>query len=464
MSEGLRTKPKRSGGHLAAMLTVVWMVAIPLCGASVAQTDDGTGVYSVPIPSWVSGGALELKREFVMGVARQAVSMAEASATEEVQLIVNAASDMADAGQRVESTMSSIGSIDSSFGIPGISRLVTAEGAVRDTLFGFVVWHESAAGESREIADEFEEAVERLVALGAGATQHARTLSQNAETVREALAAEDYSGIASSSGVVDEASRELEAIADEAEQVSTSIEEIVWKVQDGGSSLLETEWQQVLLAVSDTRRLAAKIRPALVSLREGSGASEALSEALQGMVESIAEMEAAKSDEAGSLHYSLSLFERDHRVVSQLEASVSGDTPGVFSDDTSDAIEWLLSKVVAADRMLADRAVEYTSTRVARAMDMLENHCKRATDFDRSLTGRERQEAYEPVDAMMRGNEGLESARVSARAARAAMERGKSLELEGSGSWGAALKEYRDAWAHSVTAGQAAVSSLSALG
>jgi hypothetical protein len=452
----------------SAALTLVFacvVLAVPFTDVAVAQdaVASGDGAYTVPVPAWVADAALDLKREFVMGVARQAVSMAEESATEEVKLLVDASDDIALAGKSVESNMSTIGSIDSSFGIPGISRLVTAEGAVRDTLFGFVVWHESAAGESREMAREFEAAVGKLISLGAAARSHAKTLANNADEVREALAAEDYAGIASSSGVVDEATLALETIANEAEDVSTKIEEIVWAVQDDGSSLLETEWQQVLLAVSDTRRLAAKMRPALVALREGSGASEALSSGLQGMVESIAMMEQAQADENGSVHYPASLFELDYRVVSDLERNVTGQGEAAFPQESADSIEWLLSKVVAADRMLAERSVEYTSTSVARAMDLLENHYKREVGFDESLSGRDRVEAYEPVDAGMRGNGELQSARTSAREARAALEGSKTLEIKGSGSWGDALKNYSEAWARSDEAGESAVRSLKTL-
>ncbi|MBD3347964.1 MAG: hypothetical protein GF400_02060 [Candidatus Eisenbacteria bacterium] len=459
------------GGSRAATVRLLGAIAVacllaPLTLASAAEdeaAEAADGAYAVPVPEWVARGALELKREFVMGVARQAVSMAEASATEEVQLLVGATDDMAGAGAKVESTMSKIGSIDSSFGIPGISRLVTAEGAVRDTLFGFVVWHESAAGESREIASDLESEVARMVTLATEARKRAATLASNADEVRSALAAEDYSGIASSSGVVDQATRELEAIAAEAEEVSTSIEEIVWQVQDGGSSLLETEWQQVLLAASDTRRLAAKIRPALVSLREESGASDALSQALQGMVESIAVMESARSDEYGSYYYPSSLFERDCEVVISLEKSVSGEDGGMLPEDSADSVEWLISKVVAADRMLAERSVEYTSTRVARAMDLMEERYKNSAGFDESASRDERLEAYEAIDAALRRNEDLQAARISAREARTSLEGGKSLEIQGSGSWGAALREYRDAWARADEAGESALKAVGGL-
>jgi len=467
MSHTVTAQTRASGFRPVALLMAVPVVVVILAGVAAAedtgqpQVDDGS--YSVPVPAWVADAALDLKREFVMGVARQAVSMAEESATEEVRLLVEAAEDIADAGGSVESTVSTIGSIDSSFGIPGISRLVTAEGAVRDTLFGFVVWHESASGESRDMARDFEAAVGRLVSLGTEARNYAGALATNAEDVSSALAAEDYAAIASSSGVVEESTLALEEIASEAEQVSTEIEEIVWAVQDGGGSLLDTEWQQVLLAVSNTRRLAAKMRPALVSLREGRGASEALSSALQGMVESISIMEGARGDEAGSLHYTTALFELDHGVVSELEMNIAAGGPGSLPEDAADSIGWLLSKVVAADRMLAERSVDYTSVRVARAMDLLETRYKRDAGFDESAGERESLEAYEAVDAAMRRDSDLQSARTSARAARAALEAGKSLEVEGSGSWGAALEKYRDAWSYSDAAGEGALESLEAL-
>lgn len=457
---------RRAASTLPLLAIIACALALPFCGASLAQEPAAEGAgqsaYDVPVPAWVAQAATELKREFVMGVARQAVSMAETRATEEVQLLVDAAEDMADAAHSIQSTMSTIGSIDSSFGIPGISRLVTAEGAVRDTLFGFVVWHESASGESPEIAAELETAVQRMLSLGEAARANARKLADNADEVKEALATEDYASIASSSGVVTDATGQLEAIAVEAEKASAAIEEIVWDIQDGGGSPLETEWQQVLLAVSDIRRLASKTRPAMTSLRDGSGASEALSRSLQGVVESIAVMENAESDETGSVRYPSSLFELDVDVVMALEQSMIGESAASFPDDSASAIEWLLSKIVAADRTLAERAVEYTSTEVGRAMDRLEDHYKTTSGFDEAAAARNPREAFEQVDASLRENADLQAARSAARAARAALADGRSKESKGSGNWGSALERYRDAWVHSVEAGGAAGKSLNA--
>ncbi|MFH1502857.1 MAG: hypothetical protein ABIG03_07390 [Candidatus Eisenbacteria bacterium] len=447
------------GARLLTASVAAVVLTIPTSGAALAQDEKpaaGQSAYDVPVPAWVADAATGLKREFVMGVARQAVSLAEARATEEVRLLVDAADDMSAAAGRVRNTMNTIGSIDSSFGVPGISRLVTAEGAVRDTLFGFVVWHESAAGESPEIAATLESAVGLMLSLSEAAKTNAGRLAGNADDVREALAAEDYASIASSSGVVTEATGQLELVAGKAEEVSASIEEIVWKIQDGSGSLLESEWEQVLLAVSETRRLASKIRPALQSLRDGSGASEALSASLQGMVESIAIMEGASADDAGYVRYPASLFEKDVAVVTALEGNVTGENAAQFPGESASAVAWLLTKIVAADRALAERAVEYTSTEVGRAMDRLEDRHKDSSGFDESASGRDREQAFEPVDRALRANRQLESARASARAARASHAKGVAREADGAGSLGVALSHYRDAWAHSISAGEAA--------
>ena len=117
MSHTVTAQTRASGFRPVALLMAVPVVVVILAGVAAAedtgqpQVDDGS--YSVPVPAWVADAALDLKREFVMGVARQAVSMAEESATEEVRLLVEAAEDIADAGGSVESTVSTIGSIDS---------------------------------------------------------------------------------------------------------------------------------------------------------------------------------------------------------------------------------------------------------------------------------------------------------------------------------------------------------------
>lgn len=181
--------------------------AVPVC-AQEASADSRSGAYDVPIPAWVAQVATDLKKEFLAGVATQAVELEDARAEGDLQLIVDAADRLVSDGDAINKAIDSIGRIDSSFGIPGVSRLITAEGAKRDTLFGFVIWHEMSAGPSWTIASNLETSVNALISLTRGVQRNARLLSSNAARVRSALESEDYASIANSSDVVSEATGE----------------------------------------------------------------------------------------------------------------------------------------------------------------------------------------------------------------------------------------------------------------
>ena len=431
------------------------------CAEEAASADSRDGAYDIPVPAWVAGVATELKKEFLAGVAQQAVDLEDAHAAGDLQLVVDAADRLVADGDAIGKAVDAMGRIDSSFGIPGVSRLVTAEGAVRDTLFGFVVWHEMSGGESRVIAANLEASVSRLIDLSRAAQRNVRQLSSNADRVRAALKAEDYANITNSSTVVSEATAELDVITGEIDAVAARLETLVWAVQEGGGALLESEWQQVLLAVSDSRRLALKMGPSLVSLREGSTISEAMSRALGGAVEAISLMEAARTSQSGAFYFPSSVFDLDMGVVEGLEDDILGGAATEFSEEQLATLESLLSKVVTADRILAERAVEYTSMEFGRATDRLESHYETSAKYDASASRRDRERALEKVDVAMRRNEDAQAARVSARAARAALDDGKSREGTSSGARSQVLAQYRNAWVHALNAGASSAKALS---
>jgi hypothetical protein len=432
-----------------------------VCAQEAASAGSGARAYDVPVPDWVAKVATELKKEFLAGVAQQAVDLEEARAAGDLRLLVDAADRLVADGDAIDKAMDSMGRVDSSFGIPGVSRLVTAEGAIRDTLFGFVVWHEMAAGESRTLATDLEASVKRLTGLSRAVDRNVRQLSSNADRVRSALKTEDYESIANSSEVVSEATAEIDVISAEIDAVAARLETLVWTVQEGGGALLEAEWQQVLLAVSDSRRLALKVRPALVSLREGSTVSEAMSRALGGAVEVISLMDAARAGGSGALYFPSAVFDLDTDVVKGLEDDILGGSATGFSEDQLSALESLMAKVVAADRILAERAVEYTSTEVGRSMDRLESHYETTSDYDPSASARDQERALEKVDVALRRNEDAQAARTSARAARAALDDGKSKEGQGSTPCSQLLTQYRNAWVHALNAGESAAKATS---
>lgn len=424
--------------------------------AQEASADTRGTAYDIPVPAWVAQVATGLKKEFLAGVAQQAVDLEDARAAGDLQLLVDASDRLVSDGDAISKAIDSIGRIDSSFGIPGVSRLVTAEGARRDTLFGFVVWHEMSAGPSWTIASDLETSVNSLIDLTREVQRNVRQLTSNASRVRSALEAEDYASIANSSDVVSEATAEMNVITGEIDVVAAKLETLVWSVQVEGGQLLEAEWKQVLLAVSDSRRLALRVRPALGSLLEGSAVSESMSRALVGAVEVVELMEEARSNQSGASYFPSSVFDLDTEVVKGLEGDILSNPPVGFSEERIAALEAFLSKVVTADRVLAERAVEYTSVEVGRALDRLERHYEVTAEYDPSASTRDQERALEKVDLALRRNEDAQAARTSARAARAALDDGKAKEGRGSGLWSDALTQYRNAWVHAVSAGGSA--------
>jgi hypothetical protein len=140
----------------------------------------GELTYDIPLPAWLVDAVTKLKLEFAEGLAAETVALADQRMAGDVSSLTDTPNELAAVGQRIDATMSRMGTIDSSFGISGLSQLLTADGAVRDTLFGFVVWHESAQGQSRKVAADLERTVNTMVELGRSAKTQASQLSGSA--------------------------------------------------------------------------------------------------------------------------------------------------------------------------------------------------------------------------------------------------------------------------------------------
>lgn len=448
----------------AGIFALAALVSSCLASGLAPASESSAAPYDVPIPGWVAEVATELKQQFADGIAAEAAAFVETRTAEDVRALVETADQLAAVGERLDGAMSTIGSIDSSFGIPGVSRLLTAEGAVRDTIFGFVVWHESAIGESREIAAGLERSVDQLIRLGTQARRRARELAATADRTREALEQRDYAGVAEASSAVSGTTAELESIADQAEEAATELEGLVWRIQDSGRSSIVEEWQDVLLAVSETRRLTTKARPILSSVRENAAASDVLTGALEAIVDVLSAMTASETGAFGNVYYPIRVLEGDVEVASMLEDGILSDTTGKYSEETKATLRALLEKIVTADRILAERAVEYTSTQVGRAVDRLEDHYKAVASYDESSSEKRRGDALQKVDLALRRNEDLQDARASVRAARAAFDDGCSKADQGAGFETRALEQFKNAWMHALNAGSSAKKALAAIG
>lgn len=469
----LKRFPMRGGRPLGALGVPVLLsliLAVP-CGPARAQAlaasgavqPEGDAFLGIPLTPWTVEAVTALKTEFVDGVAAEVLAVAEERAVDDVRDLAATSSELVDVGKRITATMNRIGSIESSFGIDGISRLVTAEGAVRDTLFGLVMWHDSAAGESRQVAADLEGAVVLVNELAAIAERHAADIAGGSDTSRNALGEGEYANLESSSSAVVQAMAGLIEVSDRLQEQATRLEEIVWKIQGDGETPLDGQWQQVLLSVSDVRRLAAKFRPAVESFELSNDVFWRITEALGGVVEATRVLESSSSNPHGAYDVAPGVLERDVAIAKELEATVLSNSRNGYPEDAKAAIRELLRKLVTADGILAERAVEHCSTEVARAEDALEQFYGNVVGYNEGDPERRRNEALSRIDLSMRANEDLQNARISARAARAALDGGTVDEGSGAGSESQALTRYVSAWSHAVNACLSATNALGAV-
>jgi hypothetical protein len=446
----------------AAVITLVAVAAAVAPAAGVAHAQEAHesegGSFGIPLKPWTVAAVVGLRTEFVEGVAGQVLGVAEGLAADEVRDISATTEELVQVGTRISSTMRRIGSLDTSFGIDGVSRLATAGNAVRDTLFGLVVWHDSAAGESREIAAELEGAVALMNELAARAERHAREVAEGSDLSVDALGQGEFAHLETSSSAVVQATAGLIGVSDRLQEEAAGLEEIVWTIRADGETPLDAEWQQVLLSVSEVRRLAAKIRPAVESFESSNHVFRRITAALTGVVATTAAIESGGSNPHGIYRIPSDVLERDVEIARELEATALSDSHNghAYPESSKAAIRALLVKLLIADGILAERAVEHSSTEVARTADALEAHYRVVVGYDENDPERRRNEALTKVDVAMRSNEEMAAARALARAARAALDAGTADQGRGAGSETSALTRYVSAWGQSLDAGASA--------
>ena len=324
-----RTGPIWTLVILIAALATVCVVPAGLARAqeaTAATSQAGSPSFGIPLKPWTVEAVTGLRTEFVEGVAGQVLAVAEGQAADEVRDIVATSEELAEVGRRITSTMSRVGSLDSSFGIDGISRLATAGNAQRDTLFGLVVWHESAAGESRQVAEDLEGTVLLVNELAARAERHSAEIAEGSDLSRSALGQGEFTHLETSSSTVVQATAGLIDISDRLQEQAARLEAIVWEIRGDGETPLDGEWQNVLLSVSEVRRLAAKFRPAVESFESSNHVFWRITEALRGVVATTSAIENGGSNPHGIYHISPDVLERDVAIARELEATALSDS------------------------------------------------------------------------------------------------------------------------------------------
>ncbi|MFH1865821.1 MAG: hypothetical protein ABIK85_08050, partial [Candidatus Eisenbacteria bacterium] len=135
------------------------------------------------------------------------------------------------------------------------------------------------------------------------------------------------------------------------------------------------------------------------------------------------------------------------------EHAYLGDAMG---EEARARIGALLGDQVEANAMLAERAVEHMSTHVARAEDALEKLYYEREGYSDGLDEKRKSAVLQQVDRDLRQSMDLVAAKMSARAARDAFDRGLAHDALGAGGEVDALYNYNNTWLHCLNAGASA--------
>lgn len=424
----------------------------------------GQLTFDVPLYPWYLRQSIDRKSAFVQVLAGETVALGEAGIEGDVQTIVQGALGLAGIGDRLGAAMAAIGETDPSFGIPDVSQLMPVEGAVRDTIFGFVVWHESSVSESRKTASNLEQLVGRIRSLGNAAVKLANELAARSGASKEALGREQYEPVVNAWADLDQSMSNLREVADQAQTEASALGALAGQIRAQGSPALDAQWAGVIAATDEAQRLASGIGGSLDALLASNAVFADLTNALRSFAASVDALEAAQNDAAGMLHIPWTVLKDDVDLVSWLDQRVLGDSGGVYPEPTKQHIGGALALVVEADALLAERAVEYASTAVAAAADKIEDHYRKLEGYRKEDPQRRRDDAIEKAAARMRDNMDVQSALISAREARAALAAGRSSQAAGPRSEHGALVHFKNAWLHALNGGASAMRALTAGG
>jgi hypothetical protein len=451
--------------------------------------------YNIPLPEWMVPPVLELKRSFSDGLSAEFSEIADNETGGGVRTVVESGEQLAGGADRLRAAIRAISEIDVTFGIEGIARIIPAEGALRDTLFGFVVWHETSTRNSKPLMEQFEGLVERVVAGGEAAGQLARQLAAMEDQLNQAMADEDMDRVAElAPGIVEIAGR-IDAISTSVASTAAELAALIAELSDEGGAQLAERWAETQAAVAQCIEPAGRTTAANRSVSEVLYLMVELGRLLGTATESVRLLE-SPSLEDGMIYIPWTVMRNDWELAKELEHRILGgggdhagehqeetahaegehaeadeheghahgqshETPGVreitgATDETKRNIRALYAHHVEANGILAERAVSYTSMVVGRAMDRLEAFYKADAGYDPEDDERRQKEALAEVDESLRENLPLVAARMSAAGARAALLLADEEAAGGPGHEIDALYQYQNAWLHALNAGSAA--------
>ena len=357
--------------------------------------------------------------------------------------------------------------LDVTFGIGGISRMIPAEGALRDTLFGFIVWHEFSSTPARGMMMRFENLVNRVTAGGEAAAELAAELAATREHLEQAVTEGNLSRIAEFSPGIIETSGRIDAVCGTVAAEARDLGAVVDSLSVDSSELLVDRWAEASRAAADAGEPAQRTGPALGSMSGMLHILVELGGLLDVAVTSVDALSAAPEAD-GYLYIPWTAMKNDWELARDLHERVLDESTGQAAEGEQEyvggaateqakaRIRALLVHQVEANALLAERAVEHTSTLVAEAAITLEEFYLDREHYSDNLRKRQKTKVLEQVAKIMRENMELASAKISARAARASLASAREHDARGAGSEVGALHDYHNAWLHSLNAGAAA--------
>ena len=470
------------------LLALTLAGAVVLVAAATAQAEDTMLIpvapaegaelaYDIPLQPWLVPTILDLKTQFADGLAAEFNGIAENQTGEEMTVLIEAGRELGVSTALIRTAVDSIGVLDVTFGIEGISRMIPAESALRDTLFGFIVWHEFSSTPARGMMTRFERLVGSVTAGGEAAEGLAIELSAARAHLEQAVEQGDLGRISELSPGVIETSGRIDAVCGTIAIEARELGALIDSLSIDSSELLVDRWADASRAAADSREPVQRTGPALTSMSEVLHILVELGGLLDVAVTSTDALAAAPGTD-GNLYISWTVLRDDWQLVHDLKERVleqsteqaadgEDDQAGEYVGDAATEqakarISALFTHQVDANAMLAQRAIEYTSTLVAEATDTLERLYTDKAGYSDDLNAKRKAKVFEQVDKDLREDMELGSAKMSARAARTALALGRAFDARGAGSEVDALYNYNNAWLHCLNAGAAAQRSTAA--
>lgn len=422
--------------------------------------------FDIPLSTCLVEEVASHRMAFVDAVAREAERAAEGPAKTGLDRILAIAQELNRAGEKCDATMAGLAAEDPSFGIAGLSQLPPNENAFRDTLWGSVLWHESASSKTRETTAFLKFLVSRLGDIGSESLEVASSLRDAEWEVLDAVSNRQYEAAGSLEVHLWDTTRRLEVLAAEADTTARVLRDLVTGIEGEGlaeATPAKAAWATMREVLDATVSNAALVSPAVDDVRVGHEVVHVLMGVVVRTEHSVEDL-ISSPERGGSRYIAWQYLRDDIGAVGELRAKVLEAFPGALPEGAVESLWTAAGELVAADRLLAERAVERASTEVAWIGDLLEQRYLEAEGFDSADGRKDRVAARERAMESLVGNMDFQTALAGARSARATFAHAISSAGGGGEGYSKALIHCKNAWLHSLNAGAAAGRALDAAG